>query len=123
VDPRLLGQAGQVLWVASEQDHRPWLLERDHGQKRIEGAPMTRQPGPSEQFAGRTPLRLMDRYHRHPAEHAVHASVPGPASQDFGKSRRGGNYVAMPPSSDLEDVPRPRVAARQLDETFGIENQ
>jgi hypothetical protein len=118
-----LGQAGQVFRVASEQDDRPGLLERDHGQKRIEGAPVTRQSGPPEQFAGRPPLRLIDRDYRYPAEHAVHAGVRRPASQDFGKSRRGGNDVAMPPSSNLEDVPRPRVAAGQPDETFGIKNQ
>jgi hypothetical protein len=120
---RFLSETGQVPRVTGEQDDRPGLIECDHGEERIERAPVTRQPGPPEQLPSRTPPLRVDRDHRDPPEHAVHASIPGTAAQHFGESRRGGDDVATPPSGNLEEVPRLRVAAGQLDETFGIENQ
>jgi hypothetical protein len=83
--PGFFGEAGQVSRVAGEQDDRPGLTECDHGEERIERAPMTRQPGPAEQFAGRAALLLIDRDHCDPPEHAVQASIPGPAAQNLGQ--------------------------------------
>jgi hypothetical protein len=82
-----------------------------------------RQSGPAEQLACRTPLLLVDRDHRDPSEHAVYTSVSRPAAQNLGESRRCGYDAATPPSDGLEEVPRLSVAAGQLDETFGIENE
>jgi hypothetical protein len=121
--PGLLGEAGQVARVAGEQDNRPGLIEGDHGEKRIERALVTRQPGPSEQLASCTPLLLIDRNHRDPPEHAMQASIPGAAAQNLGQRWRGGDDVATPSPNDLEEVPRPRIATGQLDETLGIQNQ
>jgi hypothetical protein len=120
---RFFCEAAQVLRVAGEQDDRPGLTKRDHGEQRIQGTPVTRHPRPAQQLASRAALLLVDRDHGDPAEHVVHASVPGTAAQDFGKGRRGGNDVAAPSPDDLEEVPRPRIATGQLDETLGIENQ
>ncbi|HTS96954.1 MAG TPA: hypothetical protein VMI33_10060 [Streptosporangiaceae bacterium] len=66
-----LGEPGQIAGVAGEQDDRPGLAECHHGQQRIKRASVARQPGAARQFAGRAPLRLVDRGHRHPAEHAM----------------------------------------------------
>jgi hypothetical protein len=118
-----LGETRQVSGVAGQQNGRPRLGKRDNGEERVEGAPVTRQPGAPEQLARSAALLLINRDHCHSAEHTVHASVPGRAAEDLGESRRGRHDAATPPSGSLEAASGLRVTASQLDETFGIEDQ
>jgi hypothetical protein len=118
-----LCETGEVSGVACEHDCRTWLGERDHGQKRIEGAAMARQSCPAEQFASRAALLLADRDYRHSTQHPVHAGVSSSAAQDLGQSGRGRDNTASSPSGSLKTAPGLRVAVGKLDEAFGIERQ
>jgi hypothetical protein len=120
---RFLGQAAQIPWIAGEHHDRPWLVKRDYGEKRVERAPVPRQPAPTETLTRSAAMLLINRDHRDPAEHAVHASVCGKPPKHFCQGRRSRDDTATALSDGLEEVARPRVTAGQFDETFGVENQ
>jgi hypothetical protein len=123
VPPGFLGEPGQVGGIASEQNDRPRLSQRDDGHQRVEGAPMPGKPGAAEQFACRATLLLADRDHRELTENAVHRCVAWAAAQYLGQRRCGRDNVAAPPASSLETIPGTRIAAGELDETLGIQDQ
>jgi hypothetical protein len=106
-DPCFLRQAAQVPWVAGEHHDRPGLVKRDHGEKRVERAPVTRQTAPAEQLPGRTALLLVNRDHGDPAERAVYASVPGTATQDLGESGRSGDDQVIESPAGSQPVAAP----------------
>jgi hypothetical protein len=116
-------QAAQVSWVAGEHHDRPGLVKRDHGEKRVERAPVTRQTAPAEQLPGRTALLLVNRDYGDPAEGAVYASIPGTATQDLGESGRGGDDSALPVASGLDQSKDGRMVGGQLGQALSVENE
>ncbi|HTZ28554.1 MAG TPA: hypothetical protein VMC83_31435 [Streptosporangiaceae bacterium] len=83
---RFFSEAAQIPRVTGENHYGPRLVKRDHSEKRVERAPVSRQPGPAKQFACRASLLLVDRDHSDLTEHAVQESIAGTATQHFGES-------------------------------------
>ncbi len=120
---RLIGEARQVIDVAGEQDHRPRLGQRYHGDQRIKGTPVTGHPGPAQQLAGRPARFFLNADHSDSAKDAMQRCVSRPAAQNLRKGRCCRDNPASSSTGRLEAMPDPGIAASELDEAFRVQDQ
>jgi hypothetical protein len=78
--PWLIGETPHVVGVAREYDDWPGLGQGDHSQQCVQSAPMSGQPGSSQQLARRAAFLWSDGDHRDVVQDAMHSRVPLPSS-------------------------------------------